>query len=161
MIREWRDLHKLMRAGRGHEPDGVSKTGPGELAVPCRACPHPGINLPDDFEQAPPHLQYLYWQTIAVDCNFRLKNRSRPSQIQDVRLSPGWAYVVDHEPYLAHVRQFASQEEVCTYITTSSFDVLTEAFVTDEYMRGFSSHAARKPQASKGSQCNGCGRCRM
>ncbi len=159
MIREWRDLHKLMRAGRGHEEDGIAKTGPGDLVVPCRACPHPGINLPDDFEQVPPHLQYLYWQTIAVDCNFRLKNRARPSQIQDIRLSPGWAYVVDHEPYLAHVRQFASQEEVC--LSYTPFETLTDSLAVDEYVRGFSGHAARKPQASERPQCNGRGWRRM
>lgn len=113
MVREWRDLLKLMRGGRGHEPDGISNTKPGELAIPCRACPHPGINIPDNFVDAPDHLRYLYWQTIAVDCNFRLKNRHRPNSTLDVRLSPGWAYTVDHEPYLAHVRQFANQEEVC------------------------------------------------
>lgn len=112
MVREWRDLQKLLRSGRGHMQDGISSTQPGELAIQCRACPHPGINIPANFTDIPKHLQYLYWLNIAVDCNFRLKNRHRPTNNIDVRLSPGRAYVVDHEPYLEHVRQFASQEEV-------------------------------------------------
>jgi len=32
----------LKRAGRGHDPAGVGATAPGELAIECPACPHPG-----------------------------------------------------------------------------------------------------------------------
>lgn len=149
MVREWRDLQKLMRGGRGHASGGVSKTGPGELAVQCRACPHPGINIPEGHEQTPPHLRYLYWQTIAVDCNFRLKNRYRPSNALDVRLSPGWAYVVDHVPYLEHVRRFATQEEVG--VPPMCSDSVADDY-TDEHVCRISGHASGKPQASKRSE---------
>lgn len=50
----------LKRAGRGHDPSGVLGTKPGELAVVCRACPIPGINLPDGWEDAPPEIQYVH-----------------------------------------------------------------------------------------------------
>jgi hypothetical protein len=43
----------LRRAGRGN--DGVrniKQTKPGELAVPCIACPKPEINLPMDWDKA-------------------------------------------------------------------------------------------------------------
>jgi hypothetical protein len=43
----------LKRGGRGHEDSGVKGTQPGALAVVCPACPHPGINLPNDWESAP------------------------------------------------------------------------------------------------------------
>lgn len=102
----------LMRAGRGFKPDETSKTKPGELAVLCRACPHPGVNLPDDYLETPDERKYRYWQTAAVDCNFRLKNRHRPSTLQDVCLSPGWSYFVEKEGYLQHVRRHATQQEV-------------------------------------------------
>lgn len=45
MIREWRHLKPMKRAGRGHDPDGVAATRPGSCAVLCPACPHPGKNL--------------------------------------------------------------------------------------------------------------------
>jgi hypothetical protein len=52
MIREWRHLKLLKRAGRSHDPQGVAGTQKGELAVPCPACPHPSVNLPDGWENA-------------------------------------------------------------------------------------------------------------
>lgn len=65
MTREYRHLQMCKRAGRGHDgigvpqtPDspelvyGIEATQRGELAIPCRACPHPGINLPDGWENA-------------------------------------------------------------------------------------------------------------
>ncbi|KAJ7794870.1 hypothetical protein B0H14DRAFT_2276544, partial [Mycena olivaceomarginata] len=45
MVREYHHLQMCKRAGRGHDPAGISATQPGELAIPCHACPHPGINL--------------------------------------------------------------------------------------------------------------------
>jgi hypothetical protein len=44
----------LKRAGQGQDPAGASATAPGELAVECPACPHPGHNLPEDWEGAGP-----------------------------------------------------------------------------------------------------------
>jgi hypothetical protein len=46
----------LKRAGRGHDPRGVSGTSQGELMVECPACPHPERNLPNDWEKAGPLL---------------------------------------------------------------------------------------------------------
>lgn len=43
----------LKRAGRGHDPEGVDATQPGDCAVKCPACPHPGRNLPAGWEDAP------------------------------------------------------------------------------------------------------------
>lgn len=49
MVREWRHIKMLMRAGRGHDPTGVSGTSQGELCLRCPACPKPGINIPDNW----------------------------------------------------------------------------------------------------------------
>ena len=46
MIRQWRHLKMLKRAGRGHDPTGRSGTWQGSCAVLCPACPHPGKNVP-------------------------------------------------------------------------------------------------------------------
>lgn len=44
----------LKRGGRGQDPTGADGTREGELAVECPACPRPGWNLPDGWENAPP-----------------------------------------------------------------------------------------------------------
>ncbi|KAG6825203.1 hypothetical protein H0H92_004405, partial [Tricholoma furcatifolium] len=73
MVREWRHIRMLKRAGRGHAVSGVKGTAPGECAVLCPACPYPGINLPSDYERAPPEKVWLYSLFVGIDANFRLK----------------------------------------------------------------------------------------
>lgn len=53
MVREWRILKSLLRAGRAHILDGVTTIQPGELCVRCPACPRPDFNIPDDWEDTP------------------------------------------------------------------------------------------------------------
>jgi hypothetical protein len=57
MCREWRHLMMLKRGGRAHHPSGTEGTKSGELAIPCPACPDPAVNLPADWESAPPEKQ--------------------------------------------------------------------------------------------------------
>jgi hypothetical protein len=57
MCREYRHLLMLKRAGRGHAVTGVEGTQKGELAVLCPCCPDPAVNLPPDWEDAPPEKQ--------------------------------------------------------------------------------------------------------
>jgi hypothetical protein len=54
MVREWRHIKLLKRAGRAYDPGRIAATAPGSLAIPCRACPLPNINLPEGWEDAPP-----------------------------------------------------------------------------------------------------------
>lgn len=56
VVRLWRHVKMLKRAGRGHDPSGAEGTKAGELAVVCRACPIPGANLPDGWDNAPPEM---------------------------------------------------------------------------------------------------------
>ena len=53
MVREWRHLKMLKRAGRGHDPAGVENTKRGECAVLCPACPQPDKNLPVNWQAVP------------------------------------------------------------------------------------------------------------
>ena len=154
MVREWRNLKSLMRAGRGHFPDGISKTVPGGLAVPCRACPHPGINVPEDCATCPPEKRYLYRQTIAVDCNFRLKSRYRASNNVDVCLSPGLSYFVERTSYMEHVKKHASETEVRLLIIIG---LCTQTRFVAQYMFGIQGHDTCEPQESEGSQCHRSG----
>lgn len=52
-VREWRHLKMLKRAGRGYVVGGTQVIGPGELSIPCLACPKVGFNIPDDWHTAP------------------------------------------------------------------------------------------------------------
>lgn len=45
------------RAGRGHFLSGIGGTAAGELALKCRACPIPGVNLPENWRDAPEESQ--------------------------------------------------------------------------------------------------------
>lgn len=56
-VRIWRNLMLLKRGGRGQDPSGAAGTQEGELAIRCPACPRPGENLPDDWENAPPEVR--------------------------------------------------------------------------------------------------------
>jgi len=53
MVRQWRHIKMTKRAGRGHDPSGIDGTSQGGLSVPCRACPHAGINIPDGENTRP------------------------------------------------------------------------------------------------------------
>lgn len=61
MVRQYRHLKLMKRAGRGNVMNGLETTGPGELALQCPACPIPGINLPEGWEDAPLAIRYAYF----------------------------------------------------------------------------------------------------
>jgi hypothetical protein len=42
----------LKWSGRGHDPAGVIATAPTALTIECPACPFPGKNIPDNWEEA-------------------------------------------------------------------------------------------------------------
>jgi hypothetical protein len=46
--RAWRDIAARIQAGYGHNAE--EPVMPGSLAIFCPACPQPGINLPDNWE---------------------------------------------------------------------------------------------------------------
>lgn len=56
MVREWYILKALKCADRDHDPSGIDSTQPGGLAITCRACPHPGKNLAEGWQDAPSKL---------------------------------------------------------------------------------------------------------
>jgi hypothetical protein len=58
----------VKRAGRGHDPAGVDATQPGQCAVECPACPHPGRNLPEGWESAPDYVRYAASDVIIITC---------------------------------------------------------------------------------------------
>ncbi|KAI0055821.1 hypothetical protein BV25DRAFT_1921506 [Artomyces pyxidatus] len=113
IARQWRHIMMMKRAGRGHDPAGIIGTEPGECAVICPACPHPGINLPEGWEDAPTNRRCL---AVQVDRHhgreFRLKNRLRSSQTRDPGLNIGMAYFVSDDGYEEHLEAYIDQPEM-------------------------------------------------
>ncbi|KAG0692995.1 hypothetical protein DFH29DRAFT_1007791 [Suillus ampliporus] len=95
MSRQHRHLTSLLRAGHGHNPSGILSMKEGELAILCPACPQPGRNLLQDWENAPPNVKWLYGLFLAIDANFRLCHRNKSSDQVDPGLSNGWSYFVE------------------------------------------------------------------
>ncbi|KZT31902.1 hypothetical protein SISSUDRAFT_994602, partial [Sistotremastrum suecicum HHB10207 ss-3] len=112
VARQWRNLMLLKRHRRGHDPAGVAATKPGALTVECAACPHPGRNLPDDWDKADDSMKFLYCLLLAIDANFRLKSRER--NIIDSHLCPGWGCFVESRRYMEYVNKFSDQVEINT-----------------------------------------------
>ncbi|OJA09520.1 hypothetical protein AZE42_10692 [Rhizopogon vesiculosus] len=95
MVHEWRHLRQLRHAGRGHDSAGVNATTAGELVVQCPACPHPGKNILQGWEdKVPLSLRWKYALFIAIDANFRLKWKAVSSDNVDLSLNSVWVYFV-------------------------------------------------------------------
>ncbi|KAG1884343.1 hypothetical protein F4604DRAFT_1878735 [Suillus subluteus] len=103
MVREWRHLKMLKRAGRGHDPASVANTQSGECAVICPACPQPLKNLPDNWKDVPNDKRWLYALFVAINANFHLKRRIVSKDSTDPGLNRGWAYFVDETAYKAYL----------------------------------------------------------
>ncbi|KAF9503088.1 hypothetical protein BS47DRAFT_1374499 [Hydnum rufescens UP504] len=112
MVHEWKHLKLLKCAGCGNDPMGVTGTSPGGLTVVCPACPHPNINLPEHWDDAPPELKFLYMLFLAIDANFHMKGRWIKGE--DQGLGMGWAYFVNNNEYQAYLSSFQDQNEVST-----------------------------------------------
>ncbi|PPR04539.1 hypothetical protein CVT26_002506 [Gymnopilus dilepis] len=142
MVLQWRHLKLLKWGGRAHDPAGIEATAPGELALQCPSCPHPGINLPDGWEEVPadegyvvskalvaPTLidkkrRYIYMKFVCMDANFRLKNQLVSSYSQDPGFGIGWAYMVPREPYEAFIRSRTNDQDISTCV---GFQALAQA----------------------------------
>ncbi|KAG1845339.1 hypothetical protein F4604DRAFT_1688751 [Suillus subluteus] len=57
--------------------------------------PKPGRNLPQDWENAPSHVKWLYGLFLAIDANFQLCRHNKASDQADPSLGNGWAYFVE------------------------------------------------------------------
>lgn len=129
MICLWRHLKLLKRASQFCKAGGAAATAPGELALKCPACPHPGINLPPGWKDASPLLRlvcyclpsgllaltmprFLYTLFTMGDANFCLKNRAHKNGHCDITLGPGMAYAIAPDLLSSHLKNYKSQDEV-------------------------------------------------
>ncbi|KAF9507538.1 hypothetical protein BS47DRAFT_1366595 [Hydnum rufescens UP504] len=116
-------IPRIDTVGHGHNISGVKGTQPGELAVLCPACPHPGINLPSNWESRPSVDQFLYCLHLATDANFHLKNRSKPGGHSDPGLSTGWAYFVEDKIYKKFLLDFVPEKDISTCSGLAALDL--------------------------------------
>ncbi|KAJ6518038.1 hypothetical protein C8R47DRAFT_960048 [Mycena vitilis] len=133
MAREYRHLLLLKRAGRGHDLTGVWGTGAGECALSCPCCPDPKVNLPVDWENAPPEDRFLYVFFLALDACFRLKRRMISNEVRDPGLGTGWAYVMENAPYRHFLLKVTDQKEMSTCSGLAALD-----FANTKFSRGYS-----------------------
>ncbi|KAG1844233.1 hypothetical protein F4604DRAFT_1937641 [Suillus subluteus] len=111
MVRQFRHIKLMKQAGRGNIMGGIYETEPGALAIKCPACPQPGMNLPEDWDKVEGSMKFIYYLIIAMDANFRLKNRNRSFSTADPGLHTGLAYFVPEKPYVKHILKNTSQAD--------------------------------------------------
>ncbi|KAF7325926.1 CxC2 domain-containing protein [Mycena kentingensis (nom. inval.)] len=116
MSRQWDFLTRAKRAGRGNYADGVETTPPGGLAVWCWACPDPARNLPKGWDKVDEKRAFLYCLMLALDANFRLKNRIRANERHDPSLGPGLGYFVLLLAYKEFLKHYVAENDVSTCI---------------------------------------------
>ncbi|KZP17622.1 hypothetical protein FIBSPDRAFT_957071 [Athelia psychrophila] len=112
MIRQWRNLKMLKRAGHGHDPSGVAGTKEGECAVLCPACPQPGKNLPPDWRKAPENTRFIFELLLAADANFRMVRMKVSSEAADPTCSAGLSYFCEMSKYREHLAKYGDQKEI-------------------------------------------------
>ncbi|KAJ7717168.1 hypothetical protein DFH07DRAFT_973682 [Mycena maculata] len=108
--------YKEFITGCTHNPAGLAATEPRQAAVLCWACPHDRRNLPTDWRNVDKKYQFLYMLLVALDANFKLKNRMRANEHPDPPLGPGWGYFVDPEKYRKHLKSYVPEKDVSTCI---------------------------------------------
>ncbi|KAH9983825.1 hypothetical protein BJV77DRAFT_1062348 [Russula vinacea] len=101
-VQIWEHLMLLKRSGRGHELEGVEGTKPGQCAVECPVCPHPGRNVPLDWNMAPENIK---WKYRLILTNKERNTRDTPA------LGDRWAHFVPETPYMEHVQKWGFEEQ--------------------------------------------------
>ncbi|KAG1859456.1 hypothetical protein C8R48DRAFT_748603 [Suillus tomentosus] len=123
VARQWRKLKLLKWNGFGHEEKEVK---PGNLALFCLACPHPGINvtLPvskhaaDSNMNTMSYLQtpsWLYTRSLVMDRNFKAEHLHAINTGDEVSLMEGCGFMVGDTLYKEHfaVAQDTIQRSEC------------------------------------------------
>ncbi|KAJ7105451.1 hypothetical protein C8R43DRAFT_1140778 [Mycena crocata] len=116
MARQWAFILRVKRTGGAHNPNGVADIKTGEIAVVCWVCPYDDRNLPAGWRDVEPRFRFLYMLLLAVDANFKLKNRMRPNEIDDPSLGPGLGYWVEPRRYRKHIRKYTAEKDISTCI---------------------------------------------
>ncbi|KAJ7041698.1 hypothetical protein C8F04DRAFT_946732 [Mycena alexandri] len=112
MSRQYAFLQRLRRAARCHDARGIVATKCGECMVNCWSCPFHGRNTLPDWESVAPKHRYLFRLILAMDANFKMKNRIRAREHDDPSLGPGWGAFVEPKEYKKHLRKYVGEKDV-------------------------------------------------
>ncbi|KAJ7784192.1 hypothetical protein B0H16DRAFT_1446451 [Mycena metata] len=116
MARQWGFIQRVQRAGIPLKAGGLADVEEGDTAVKCWGCPYEGRNIPENWRDVGPEFRFLYMLMIAVDANFRLKNRMRANEVDDPSLGPGWGYWVEPRRYTRHIKKYVGEKDLSTCI---------------------------------------------
>ncbi|KAJ7168780.1 hypothetical protein C8R46DRAFT_1218172 [Mycena filopes] len=116
MARQWAFIERARRAGRAHDAALLEATKLGEMMVMCWSCPHDRRNLPPDWRDVDVKYRFLYMLILALDANFKLKNRIRANERYDPSLGPGWGAFVEPTAYKEHLRNYVGEKDISTCI---------------------------------------------
>ncbi|KAK7061183.1 hypothetical protein R3P38DRAFT_2493808, partial [Favolaschia claudopus] len=85
-------------------------------AMLCWACPQDRINLPDGWRDVAPEFQFLFILVVAMDANYRMRNRLRVNEKDDPPLGSGWGYLVEETEYHEHLWGYVGEEDMSTCV---------------------------------------------
>ncbi|KIY60804.1 hypothetical protein CYLTODRAFT_482795, partial [Cylindrobasidium torrendii FP15055 ss-10] len=117
MSRQFLYLLRIKRSGVVHIPQPIATAAQGSLAVKCWACPRPGFNLPEDWENVQDNVRFKYNLFLGLDANFRLENKlRRKAENKDYSvLGDGlgvFARLYGPDGYEEHVKKYVSEQDV-------------------------------------------------
>ncbi|KAG2019723.1 hypothetical protein CC2G_005137 [Coprinopsis cinerea AmutBmut pab1-1] len=108
--RQWLRLNDLARHGFSHTQKTPEK---GSMALFCAACPQPGINLPDDWEEDTE--KWKYTRSFVADGNFTcIHRKQRERDSPEVHLKHGEGYMVSPVEYGKHLATAQETNETPT-----------------------------------------------
>ncbi|KAJ7156589.1 hypothetical protein C8R43DRAFT_1125776 [Mycena crocata] len=103
----------LLQGGQVTVYDSMGVVGikPGALAIVCPACPRPGVNLDDDWDDVSEEDMHLYTWYLALDTCFRLKRCLVSNELRDAPLASGSAYMLVDPPFREYLLSITDQKE--------------------------------------------------
>ncbi|TFK58068.1 hypothetical protein BDN72DRAFT_782554, partial [Pluteus cervinus] len=106
VARQWRNILYRKWFGFGHEPRTPKQ---GEMALFCPACPQPGVNLPERWEEDKGNIIYI--RQFAMDGNF---SASHFKQVRnnDVSLTNGECYMTEEKTYKEYLAEYEGPEAI-------------------------------------------------
>ncbi|PCH41848.1 hypothetical protein WOLCODRAFT_73088, partial [Wolfiporia cocos MD-104 SS10] len=100
--RQWRNLKYQKWHGFGH--DLGRKVGSGDLAIFCAACPQPGVNIQDEWEQDTDQCsRWKYSRSMVMIGNFTAEHLRTRRPDDDVWLGDGHGFMVAEARYKIHL----------------------------------------------------------
>ncbi|KAJ7466564.1 hypothetical protein B0H11DRAFT_1733162 [Mycena galericulata] len=112
-FRIWRYLALQRRTGQAHGIDQyVPDRQPGSLTVRCPACPEVGYNITEEsMKAAEEGEKHKFTKYLSVDGNFKMQQKNKVSDPDDVALNDGHGYFVNTEQCKAYLAIAKPEEE--------------------------------------------------